>query len=318
MTDPTPDASAQLGALQHNLGQALVGDPLARRLALVPLLAGGHLLIEDVPGVGKTTLAKALAGSIGGDFRRIQFTADLLPMDLTGSAVFNQKTSDFEFRPGPLFCDVLLADELNRATPRTQSALLEAMEERQVSIDGETRSLGEIFFVVATINPVEQAGTFELPESQLDRFMLRLSLGYPSATEETRIFDLQREAHPLSALRAVLGPGDVGRLRRAAAAVHVDDAVKAYAAAIVRATRSHPQARLGASPRATLHLLRAAQALALIEGLPLVSPDAVKRLAAPVLGHRVLLTPTAQLAGHDGPALVESVVAATPAPTLPR
>ena len=297
-----------LAELERNLSRVIVGKPEVVRLALVPLLCRGHLLIEDVPGVGKTTLARALARSIHGDFRRIQFTPDLLPLDLTGSSIYNQQANAFEFQAGPVFTNVLLADEVNRATPRTQSALLECMEERQVTVDGVTRPLPAVFCVVATQNPVEQVGTFELPETQLDRFLLRIQMGYPSEADEVAIFDRQREGHPLARLGPVVEPEQVEELRAAASAIHLEDAVKEYAVRLVRATREHAEVSLGASPRGTLALLRASQAWALLEGERFVAPDHVKALAPRVLGHRVIVKPQAALRGISGEDVVDELL----------
>jgi MoxR-like ATPase len=294
--------------LEQNLARVIVGKPDTIRLALVPLLCRGHLLIEDVPGVGKTTLARALARSIHGEFRRIQFTPDLLPLDLTGSSIFNQKEHEFEFKPGPVFTNILLADELNRATPRTQSALLECMEENQVTVDGATRQLPPVFLVVATLNPVEQTGTFELPETQLDRFMIRARMGYPSEADEIQIFDRQAQRHPLRDLEPVLSLEDIERLREAVPGVHVDDSVKAYATRLVRATREHEAVHLGASPRGTLGLIRSSQAMALITESAFVSPDMVKLMAPAVLEHRIVLRPQAALRGVTAGRVVADVL----------
>jgi MoxR-like ATPase len=294
--------------LERNLARVIVGKPDTIRLALVPLLCRGHLLIEDVPGVGKTTLARALARSIHGEFRRIQFTPDLLPLDLTGSSIFNQKEHEFEFKPGPVFTNILLADELNRATPRTQSALLECMEESQVTVDGATRPLPGVFLVVATLNPVEQTGTFELPETQLDRFMIRARMGYPSEADEIQIFDRQAKRHPLRDLEPVLSLEDIERLREAVPGVHVDDSVKAYATRLVRATREHEAVHLGASPRGTLGLIRSSQAMALITEGSFVSPDMVKLMAPAVLEHRIVLRPQAALRGVTAGRVVADVL----------
>ncbi|MGE0707029.1 MAG: AAA family ATPase [Planctomycetota bacterium] len=304
--------------LEQNLSRVIVGKPQVVRQALIPLLCRGHLLIEDVPGVGKTTLARALARSVDGEFRRIQFTPDLLPLDLTGSSIFNQQTQAFEFQPGPVFTNVLLADEVNRATPRTQSALLECMEERQVTVDGVTRPLPAVFCVVATQNPVEQLGTFELPETQLDRFLLRIRMGYPSEADEVAIFDRQAQGHPLQTLEPVLDLEQVEALRAEVGKVHLDAEVKAYAARLVRATREHPEVALGASPRGTLALLRASQAHALLEGDAFVAPDHVKALAKSVLGHRVLVRPQASLRGLAGEDVVDEVLRRVPVPVGER
>lgn len=314
MSERVAQATEAAARLEAALRRVIVGKDDKVRLALVPLLCRGHVLIEDVPGVGKTTLARALAGSIRGSFQRVQFTPDLLPLDLTGASIFNQKTREFDFQPGPVFANILLADEINRATPRTQSALLECMAEGQVTVDGVTRRLPEPFFVLATLNPSEMSGTFELPETQLDRFMLRLSLGYPSESEEVQIFERQAQRHPLEDLEPVLDLEEVEQLRAAAGAVHVEDSVKLYAAQVVRATRTHEDVRLGASPRGTLGLIRAAQALALLQGEDFVAPATVQSLAPAVLAHRLTLTPQATLRGVRGEDVVQAVLGAVPVP----
>ncbi len=310
---PAPEgfeaAQKKLHALERNVQSVIVGKDDAVRLALVPLVCRGHLIIEDVPGIGKTTLAKALAKSIAGDFRRVQFTPDLLPLDITGGSFFNQKSGEFEFRPGPIFGNILLADEINRATPRTQSALLECMEEFQVTVDGRTHKLPEVFFVVATLNPVEQTGTFPLPETQLDRFMLRLRLGYPSEAEEVQIFDRQAAAHPIDTLTPVVTAADVVEMSAAAKRVFVHPSVKEYCAKLARATRSHADVVLGASPRGTLALIRAAQVMSMAQGQAYVTPDVVKRLAPFVLGHRVILKPQSALRGVTDEAILKEVLA---------
>jgi len=283
--------------LEANLGRVIRGKETALRHAVTALLAGGHLLLEDVPGVGKTVLAKALARSIQGEFRRVQFTPDLLPGDITGVSIFHPKEGTFEFREGPVFTNILLADEINRATPRTQSALLEAMEERQVTADGLTRILPRLFFVVATQNPIELAGTFPLPEAQLDRFLLMLTLGYPDADVEAELLERHRTAHPLDALGPVLTLEDVQGIQRAVPEVHVEAALRRYIVELVVRTRRHKEALLGASPRASQGLMRAAQALALLEGEAFVRPEHVKSLAPSVLGHRVIVRPAARVAG---------------------
>jgi MoxR-like ATPase len=305
-------------AIQDNVGRVIVGKATAVELLLVALFTQGHVLIEDVPGLGKTTLAKALARSLGCAFSRLQFTPDLLPSDITGVNVFNQKTGDFEFRPGPLFAQIILADEINRAGPRTQSALLEAMEECQVTVDGVTRSLPRPFLVLATQNPIELEGTFPLPEAQLDRFLLRLTLGYPEREEERAILRRFREADPLADL-APVAPGEMilalsGRCRQ----VHVSEAVETYILQLVAATRSSPHLSLGASPRAALALFRTSQALAAIRGRSFVMPDDVQALAAPVLVHRLIPSSQARLRGRQVPEILREVLEAVPVPAEER
>ena len=309
------DDGARLAArLRENVARAVIGKGSAVELVLVALICEGHVLLEDVPGVGKTLLGKAVARSLGLSFGRIQFTPDLLPSDITGSRVFHQRSGEFEFRPGPLFANVILADEINRATPRTQSALLEAMEERQVTADGVTLPLPRPFLVLATQNPIELEGTFPLPEAQLDRFLLRLGLGYPSAAEEEEILLRVGDADPLSTLEPVLDADDLGRLRQLASQVHMADAVRSYLVAVVRATRERPGLLLGASPRASLALYRATRALAGIRGRGFVRPDDIKELAAAVLGHRVILGAEARLRAHDPATLVREIVESVPVP----
>ena len=292
--------------------RAVVGKPEAVKMAVVTLLAGGHLLIEDIPGVGKTTLAKALARAMGGEFRRLQFTPDLLPSDVTGTAVFNQKETEFEFRPGPVFTNVLLADEINRATPKTQSALLEAMEEAQVTSDGETRPLPEPFFVVATQNSVEMTGTYPLPEAQLDRFFARISLGYPNRDAERAMLAAQRTLSPLDAVQAVATPERMAQAQRGVREVFVSESVGDYILDIVRATRSGSQFSLGASPRSTLGLMRGAQAFAAVAGSDFVRPDDVKAVAPAILAHRVQSRGDARgLAVEDS---IRAMLATIPAP----
>jgi MoxR-like ATPase len=281
-------AVAPLARLQANIGAALLGKDEVIRLAVVTLLAEGHLLIEDVPGIGKTLLAKALARSLDCSFHRIQFTPDLLPSDLIGTSVFHQASGEFIFKPGPLFAQVVLADEINRATPRTQSALLEAMSDRQASVDGQTRPLGPPFIVMATQNPYEFEGTYSLPESQLDRFLLRLRIGYPDRDAEREILTRHRDGEPVDRLQPVLDRDEVLRLQQAVRQVRVENSLNDYILDLVAATRSHPDVYLGGSPRAALSLYRAAQALALTEGRDYVVPDDIKRLAGPVLAHRLL------------------------------
>lgn len=301
-------------SVRANVEKVIVGKGEAIDLCLVAILCQGHILIEDVPGIGKTTLAKALSRSLGCTFRRIQFTPDLLPSDVTGVSVFNQKTQEFEFRPGPVLTQVLLADEINRATPRTQSALLEAMQERQITVDGQTVPLPRPFLVLATQNPVELEGTFPLPEAQVDRFMLRVKLGYPSPEDEEAIIMRFERADPLAALEPVVNAEELMQLEGEAAAIHVDESVRQYVVAIVRATRSHAAISLGASPRGSLFLHRAAQALAALRGRAFVIPDDVKYLAPNILGHRLMISPQARLRGRSKEDIVTEIVNSVPAP----
>ena len=312
MTD-SADA-ALLFRLRQGMQQVIVGADQAVELLLVALLAGGHALLDDVPGTGKTTLAKTLARVLDCSFARVQFTPDLLPSDVTGSSIFNQQTAQFERRPGPVFTQVLLADEINRAGPRTQAALLEAMEERQVTIDGVTLPLPEPFFVIATQNPVELEGTFPLPEAQLDRFLLSFRLGYPSETEERTIARRFRTDQPLLALRALLSTTEVLTLQTQVREVRIDEAVEDYAITLTRATRQLEVLQLGASPRGTLALLHAAQARALLTGRHYVLPDDIKALAAPVLAHRLMLRTQARLRGRHAAQIVTDLLATIPTP----
>jgi MoxR-like ATPase len=294
--------------LRENIQKVIVGKDEAIHLALVAVLCEGHVLLEDVPGIGKTTLARALAVSLGCTFRRIQFTPDLLPSDVTGLSWFNQKKGEFEFRPGPIISQVVLADEINRATPRTQSALLEAMQERQVTIDGVTRPLPRPFLVLATQNPVELEGTFPLPEAQVDRFLLRIAIGYPSETEEAAILERFRLDDPLPELGAVTTPDEVRALQAQRRQVRVEPSVRDYIVRVARATRGHNEIELGASPRASLALYQSAQAWAAIQGRDFVLPDDVKFLAPHVLTHRMMLSSQAQLRGRRPEDLVAAIV----------
>jgi len=300
--------------LVGNVSKVIVGKRETIELVLVALLCEGHVLIEDVPGIGKTMLAKAVARSLGGSFKRIQSTPDLLPSDVTGIHYFNQKTSEFEFRPGPIMANVVLVDEINRATPRTQSCLLECMQEYQITVDLETVPLPRPFLVMATQNPVELEGTFPLPEAQLDRFLLRVSLGYPSEDEEGTILSRFQQDNPLDSLTTVIETGELIKLRGLCRQVYVDDSVRGYAIAISRATRNHDDIKLGASPRASLGLHLASQALAAICGRDYVIPDDVKHLAAPVMAHRLIARTEARLRGHSLADIISEIVSAVPVP----
>jgi MoxR-like ATPase len=313
------DAAPPLTSLVHNVEAVVLGKRAAVETVVVALLARGHVLLEDVPGVGKTVLARSLARSLGAPMKRIQCTPDLLPSDVTGASIYNPKTLAFEFRRGPIFAPVVLADEINRATPRTQSAFLEAMDERQVTADGETHPLPEPFLLIATQNPIELAGTFPLPEAQLDRFLVRVSLGYPDAATEVKVVLAQRGTHPLEGLEPVL---DLDRLEAAQAAVGrvpVHEALVAYVQRLVAATRGHDQVLLGASTRGVIALVRAAQALALLRGERYVTPDHVKSLAPSILAHRIVVKPRLRAQGHDGTRVVEDVLGQVEVPIeLPR
>jgi MoxR-like ATPase len=295
-----------------NVERVIVGKHTEVRMALVALLCEGHILIEDVPGVGKTMLAKALSKSIGCTFRRIQFTPDLLPSDVTGLSIFNQKSQEFEFRPGPIMAQVVLADEINRATPKTQSALLECMEERQATIDGVTYPMPSPFLVIATQNPIEYEGTFALPEAQLDRFMLRLRMGYPKAVEEIVILDEQKRLHPIDDLRQVLDVEELRQMQAGIKEIYVDQAVADYIVRLVTATREHPDVYLGASPRGSINLYRSSQALAALDGRDYVIPDDVKQLAVAVLAHRLIVKSQASLREIDPDAIVREILGQVP------
>ncbi len=300
--------------LRENIQKVIVGKDDAINLTLVAVLCEGHILLEDVPGIGKTTMARALAASLGCSFRRIQFTPDLLPSDVTGLSWFNQKEQIFEFRPGPVLSQVVLADEINRATPRTQSALLEAMQERQITVDGVTRPLPRPFLVMATQNPVELEGTFPLPEAQIDRFLLRVVIGYPSEKEESAILDRFRATDPLPELESVTNSQQILDLQEERSQIRVEATIRDYIVAIARATRDHPEIDLGASPRATLALYWAAQAWAAIQGRSYVLPDDVKYMSPHVLTHRLMISPQAQLRGRQPSELVRDIVEAVPVP----
>jgi len=296
------------GRIIDNIQKVIIGKAQAVELAVIALLSHGHVLIEDVPGVGKTMLGKSLARSIDCVFKRIQLTPDMLPSDITGVSIFNQQTREFEFRPGPVLGQIVLADEINRATPKTQSALLEAMEERQVTVDGITHKIASPFMIVATENPIEHEGIFPLPEAQLDRFMIRIQLGYPSFVDEISIIDSQRLQHPIESLSAVASADQVKEAQEAVKAIFVHDQVRRYIVSLVQATRTHDDAALGASPRAGLALFRSCQALALLRGRDYVIPDDVKELAVPVMAHRVIVTPSARMKRVETHRIVEDVV----------
>src|SRR5512135_462325 len=298
----------------ENVEKVIVGKHGPVQITMVALLCQGHLLIEDVPGVGKTMLARAIAKSIGCHFSRIQFTPDMLPSDVTGVSVFNQKNREFEFRQGPVFAQIVLTDEINRATPKTQSALLEAMEERQVTVDGTTYPLSRPFLVLATQNPIEYEGTFPLPEAQLDRFMLRISLGYPSKADETVILEAQQFVHPVNQIDQVVSVEELLDVQEAMKSVYVDDLIKEYIVSLVDASRHHPDVYLGASPRGSLALFKASQARAAILGRDYVIPDDVKALAEPTLAHRLIISPAARIKNVDPREVVQELLASVPVP----
>jgi len=293
---------------------AIVGKRQTIQAALAVLLSNGHLLIEDIPGVGKTTLAKALAKALGCDFKRIQFTPDLLPSDVTGTSVFNQKSSEFEFRPGPVFANIVLADEVNRATPKTQSSLLECMEEHQVTADGVTRLLPSPFFVIATQNNIELAGTYPLPEAQLDRFSARISIGYPSRRDEKQIMESQSHERPVDLIEPVMTANEVTQMQGEIRDVHVNDSLRDYILEMVSATRNHPAVALGASPRGSLYLLYASQALASLNGRDYVTPDDIKAMAVPVLAHRIIVRPEHRTRGMSSQVCLTEILQQVPVP----
>ncbi|RLC78834.1 MAG: AAA family ATPase [Chloroflexi bacterium] len=298
----------------QNVSKVIIGKEDVIELALVALLCEGHILIEDVPGIGKTTLAKALARSVGCSFKRIQFTPDLLPSDVIGISYFNQKTQEFEFRPGPIMAQIVLADEINRATPRTQSALLEAMQERQITVDGETIPLPRPFLVIATQNPIELEGTFPLPEAQIDRFLIRLRIGYPSEEEENRILLRYQKEEPLESLEPVVSAEELLAWQEQVRDIKVEPEVREYIVRVVRATREHRAIELGVSPRGTLALFKTSQALAALRGRSFVIPDDVKYLAPYVLTHRIIINPQTRLRGHTPEEILREVVEGVPVP----
>jgi len=302
------------GRVMQNVEKVIVGKHDAVRLTLIAVLCSGHVLIEDVPGVGKTVLTKSIARSIGCTFKRIQFTPDLLPSDVTGVSIFNQASATFEFRAGPIMSQFVLADEINRATPKTQSALLEAMEENQVTVDGVTHFLPRPFLVMATQNPIEYEGTFPLPEAQLDRFMLNISMGYPSPADEVIILDRQQISHPIDSLEQILSDEDLQAMQSRVREVRVEHEMREYIVAIVAATRQHQHVYLGASPRGSLALFHAAQAMAAVQGRDFVTPDDVKGLAKPVLSHRLIIAPAARVRGTTPAAVLDDVLTLVPVP----
>ena len=302
----------------ENVAKVIVGKTSVVEQAVAALIAQGHLLVEDVPGVGKTMLAKSISTSIGCSFKRIQFTPDLLPSDVTGLSIYNQQKGAFEFREGPIMAQVVLADEINRATPKTQSALLEAMEEHQVTVDGTTHNLESPFLVIATQNPIEYEGTFPLPEAQLDRFLMRISLGYPDFNEEIAIIERQEQTHPIDSLGAVTTPEDIRHLQQAAKSVYVDQLVRQYVVSLTEATRRHSEVTLGASPRASLGLFRATRALALVQDRDYVIPDDVKLLASSVIAHRLVLSSSARMRGVHSTDVVDDLLRTVPIPGAAR
>jgi MoxR-like ATPase len=310
----TEAIAAAAREIRDNIEQVIVGKSGVVELVLVAVLCEGHVLIEDVPGIGKTMLARSVARSLGCAFRRIQCTPDLLPSDITGTYIYNQKTGEFEFRPGPIFAQVVLADEINRATPRTQSALLEAMEERQVTAEGETRLLPRPFLVLATQNPIELEGTFPLPEAQLDRFLLRIRMGYPTEDEDAAILERFADRNPIQELKSVVSAEGLMQLQQTCRKVLVGPDVRHYIIKLVHATRQHPEVELGASPRAMLGLFHTAQALAAIRGRSYVIPDDVKHLASFVLEHRIILHAQSQLRGHGASDVLRGVLDSVPVP----
>ncbi|MDQ3957427.1 MAG: MoxR family ATPase [Actinomycetota bacterium] len=305
---------AAFDRITANIERTIQGKTEPVRLSLVAMLAEGHVLLEDIPGVGKTMLAKSLARSVGCTWQRIQFTPDLLPSDVTGVNVWDRASGDFQFKPGAVFANICLGDEINRASPKTQSALLECMEERQVTVDGTTRILDMPFMVIATQNPIEHEGTYPLPESQLDRFMMRLSMGYPSRTSELEILETHGRRSLLDELEPVADANEVNVLIKMARDVHVAPSLRRYIVDLSEATRDHPDVYLGASPRASLYLLRASRALAASRGRDYVVPDDIKDLSVPVMAHRVLLSPDAQMRGASSESVLESLVGRVPIP----
>ena len=308
------DLATAVQRVINNVEKVIVGKAEPVAFSLIAVICKGHVLIEDVPGVGKTVLTKAIARSIGCTFKRIQFTPDLLPSDVTGVSIYNQKTANFEFRPGPIMAQIVLADEINRATPKTQSALLEAMEEAQLTVDGATYKLPDPFMVMATQNPIEYEGTFPLPEAQLDRFMMNITLGYPRPQDEMNILDSHQFHHPLDDLAQIMSAEELVQIQQQVRSIHVDPSIREYIVSLAGATRSHNSIYLGASPRGSLALFRASQALAAIRGRGYVIPDDVKLLAKTTLAHRIIVTPAARVRGITSAAILEEILQTVPVP----
>src|SRR5947209_4187261 len=308
------DLATAVQRVVANVEKVIVGKSQEVAFSLIAVICHGHVLIEDVPGVGKTVLTKAIARSIGCSFKRIQFTPDLLPSDVRGTSIYNQKTGNFEFRPGPIMAQIVLADEVNRATPKTQSALLEAMEEGQVTVDGVSYPLPQPFMVMATQNPIEYEGTFPLPEAQLDRFMMNISLGYPKTADEMKILDTHQHHHPLEDLTQIMTAEELVHIQQQIRAIHVDPSIREYIVAIANATRNHPNIYLGTSPRGSLALFRATQAIAAMRGRGYVIPDDVKLLAKPTLAHRIIVTPAARVRSITSTTILEEILQSVSVP----
>ena len=314
LTTTFENIRTNIARLQANVAMVMRGNQKPIEWLLTAFFTGGHVLLEDVPGTGKTTLAKSLAGSIAADFKRVQFTPDLLPTDILGVSIFNQNTQDFRFRKGPIFTQILLADEINRASPRTQSALLEAMGENQVSVEGDRFALDDLFFVIATQNPIEFHGTYPLPEAQMDRFAMRFSLGYVSEAEELEILSSQAVSHPIDVLQPCLSLDEVRAIKTAAINIRITDELQRYIVRLVSATRHHPDIQMGASPRATIALMKSAQALALIRGIEFVTPDIIQELALPIIAHRLALNSDSTFSGSSAMNLLQTIIENTAVP----